>query len=194
MIRIGKKMIAGPATVIATVCDLIADGDLVAAKALLTASYPHVGASTPRKAWPLRRLVAVFVRDGFTDRYFGARLVFPGTLRALSLLMPDAFPYHRNWKQDVTHRAFWELYPTIDHVVPAAHRGMDDESNDVTTSMLMNGAQSNWLLEKLAWPIERAPVAQEWHGLLAWFMAAWETHAVLRQNATLRRWHAAISI
>jgi hypothetical protein len=105
-----------------SVCALLADGQVDAAKAPLSAAYPKANAATKRRAWPLKRLMSVFLRDGFIDRYFGTRLVFPGTLRALSILMPDEFPYHPNWKQSATHPAFWELYPTIDHVVPGARR------------------------------------------------------------------------
>ena len=64
--------------------------------------------------------MTVFLRDRFTDRYFGQSLVFPGTLRALSILLPQQFPYQQNWKQSQTHPAYWELSPTIDHIVALA--------------------------------------------------------------------------
>lgn len=179
------------AALLSSICDLVANGKLDAAKASLVSDYPRAGISTPRKSWSLKRLVGVFVRDGFTDRYFGARLVFPGTLRALHLLLTEAFPYHPNWKQSVTHPAFYELYPTIDHVVPIARGGTDDESNVVTTSMLRNGAKANWLLEEIMWPVERAPIAPSWDGLLGWFVSAWSTNELLRRDLALRRWHQA---
>jgi hypothetical protein len=46
----------------------------------------------------------VFVRDGFMDRYTGERLVFPQVLRTLSAELPGEFPYHPNWKTDVSKR------------------------------------------------------------------------------------------
>ncbi len=179
------------AALLSSICDLVADGKLDAAKASLVSDYPRAELSTPRKPWTLKRLVAVFVRDGFTDRYFGARLVFPGTLRALHLLLSEAFPYHANWKQSATHPAFYELYPTIDHVVPIARGGADDESNIVTTSMLRNSAKANWLLEEIMWPVERAPIAPSWDGLLGWFLSTWSTNELLRRDRALRRWHRA---
>lgn len=79
-----------------------------------------------------------FVRDGFIDRYSGRHLVFPGTLRVLSTLFPEDFPFHPNWKTQFTHPAFWELFPTIDHIVPVARGGLDVPENWVTTSQLRN--------------------------------------------------------
>jgi hypothetical protein len=105
--------------------------------------------------------------------------------------MTEDFPYHRNWKQSETHPAFWELYPTIDHVIPVARGGTDDESNIVTTSMLRNSAKSNWFLEELDWPIERAPIVPEWDGLLRWFMTTWNVNETLRRDIGLRRWFLA---
>ena len=156
------------------------------------AEYPCPEASVPRKSWPLKRLVAVFARDGYTDRYAGSRLVFPGALRALSLLLGEAFPYHPNWKQSATHPAFWELYPTIDHVVPVARGGADDEYNVVTTSMLRNSAKSNWLLDELGWPTQLAPAAPGWDGLVGWFAQALDSHEVLRSDKAVNRWRRAL--
>ena len=39
---------------------------------------------------------------------------------------------------------YWEFFTTVDHLVPVARGGGDDENNRVTTSMLHNGAKSNW--------------------------------------------------
>jgi hypothetical protein len=131
------------------------------------------------------------LRDGFTDRYFGAPLIFPGTLRALAILLGDAFPYHRNWKQSVTHPAFYELYPTIDHVIPVTRGGADNETNIVTTSMLRNSAKANSLLEELNWPRELAPIVTGWDGLLDWFLSASTVHATLRCDAAIQQWRRA---
>jgi hypothetical protein len=179
------------AEILATVCDLIAHGRIDDAKASLLADYPRAGMSTTRKPWTMVRLVNVYVRDGFTDRYFGERLVFPGTLRALSLLLAEEFPYHRNWKQSATHPAFYELYPTIDHIVPVARGGADDEGNVVTTSMLRNSAKANWLLEELSWPVDRAPIVPGWDGLLGWFVSACDAHEVLRRDVAIQQWRQA---
>jgi hypothetical protein len=109
-----------PAEALRLVCKMMTAGDLASAKETLAAAFPASPVQTLRSTWSTSRLVKVFIRDGFTDRYFGEPLVFPGTLRALSVLSPRLFPYHRNWKQSVTHPAYWTHSPTIDHVIPLA--------------------------------------------------------------------------
>jgi hypothetical protein len=131
----------------------------------------------------------IYLRDGFTDRYFGAPLVFPGTLRAISLLVPGEFPYQTNWKQSETHPAFWELSPTIDHVLPLARGGTDEDANVVTTSMVRNAAKANWTLEQLGWPVERAPVIGGWDGLLSWFFKLHERFDSVRSNPRTKEWY-----
>ena len=178
-----------PASILSQVCDLLATDDAAAASQCLAAGYPSPTPQTKRSTWTPARSFPVFLRDRFTDRYFGEPLVFPGTLRALSLLLPRDFPYQKNWKQSETHLAFWQLTPTIDHVVPLARGGGDDEANAVTTSMLRNGAKANWLLYELGWPTERAPIAEKWDGLLSWFFVAYERFEVLRGDRAVQGWY-----
>ena len=179
------------AEIIGEACALLEVGNLKAAREIIARQYPSPESSTHRDRWTPARLLHIFTRDRFTDRYFGVRLIFPGALRMLSLLMPEEFPYHPNWKQSETHPAFWELYPTIDHIIPIARGGADDVTNIVTTSMLRNGAKANWLLEELGWPVERAAVAGNWDGMLGWFLLQWKTNEALHENRYLRQWHRA---
>lgn len=173
------------------VSDLLSSGDSTSAAEILGSVFPPLPLSAPRASWSFARLTEVFIRDGFTDRYFGVPLVFPGALRAMSVLSPSLLPYHRNWKQTLTHPAYWSHYPTIDHVVPLARGGADDPSNVVTTSMLHNAAKSNWLLSELGWPIAEAPSAAGWDGLLTWFCREYERNEKLRQEPSLRKWYNA---
>jgi hypothetical protein len=138
-----------------------------------------------------RSLTRIFRRDGFTDRYAGGPLVFPGALRALSIRMPAEFSYHPNWRQSQTHPAYWLLYPTLDHRVPLAGGGLDTEDNVVTTAMLRNCQKANWLLEELGWATSLEPCLTDWDGLLPWFMRMFEREPVLRQSTALRQWYAA---
>jgi hypothetical protein len=110
------------------------------------------------------------MRDGFVDRYSGLRLVNPGVLRLLSALLPRDFPAHPNWKMSESHVAFWELFPTIDHVVPVARGGADEPSNWVTTSMFLNSAKSNALLDEIGWTLYPAGTLESWDGLTQWLM------------------------
>jgi len=177
------------AAVLRQLCGLLDAEDTAAAVDLLRTHYPVPLPQTARRAWPPARAMAIFLRDGFTDRYSGAPLVFPGTLRAISLLLPKDFPYQRNWRQSETHAAFWELYPTIDHVVPLARGGTDDPSNVVTTSMVRNAAKANWTLEELGWPVSLAPPVKDWDGLLPWFLVAFQKFQTLRDDPSTRTWH-----
>lgn len=131
----------------------------------------------------------VFVRDGFTDRYSGKPLVFPGTLHALSVLLPNEFPYQKNWRQSDTHAAFWELYPTIDHVKPLARGGKDEPDNVVTTSMVRNAAKANWLVEELGWSRDLAPPVPNWDGLVAAFLTLYDRSEIVRSHVRTRAWH-----
>lgn len=47
------------------------------------------------------------------------------------------------------HIVYWELFPTIDHIVPVARGGRNSEENWVSTSMLRNSAKFNGTLEEL---------------------------------------------
>lgn len=171
--------------------EMLSLGETASAAEVLSAAFPPPPASTPRSSWTLARLTKVFVRDGFTDRYFGEPLVFPGAMRAMSFLSPSLFPYHRNWKQSLTHPAYWSHYATIDHVVPVARGGADNETNVVTTSMLRNAAKSNWFLSELGWPTSSAPLASTWDGLLAWFCREYERNEGLRREPSMRQWYKA---
>jgi 5-methylcytosine-specific restriction endonuclease McrA len=113
-------------------------------------------------------------------------------LRVLSLLLEEAFPYHRNWKQSETHPAFWELYPTIDHIVPVARGGADDESNIVTISMVRNSTKSNWLLDEVGWSAQLAPVVPEWDGLVRWFDQTSKAHDRLMNDKVIKQWRKAL--
>lgn len=52
---------------------------------------------------------SLFVHDCFTCRYCGRETIPPPVLRLISARFPDAFAYHRNWKRDVCHRAYWDI-------------------------------------------------------------------------------------
>ena len=157
---------------LARVCASLLAGEVEAARATARTEYPFLPQKNPGRAYTEMQCMRVFLRDGFRDRYSGERLVFPGTLRLLSKVLPDAFPAHPNWKMSETHPMFWELFPTIDHVVPVARGGADDETNWVTTSMLRNGAKANWTVEELGWKLLPVDSAGAWDGLVGWALVA----------------------
>ena len=176
---------------IADVCSSIERGDLTAAEAQLRLEYPFAKRPVSQRKYSDAEALRVFTRDRFVDRYSGDRLVFPGVLRIISLNLPHEFPFQKNWKMNETHLAFWELMPTVDHVVPVARGGVDSEENRLTTSMVRNSAKSNWVLEELGWSV--LPVVDDgsWDGLLSWFVRYVGSHEDLLKEAYVRRWFRA---
>jgi hypothetical protein len=111
-------------------------------------------------------MTRIFLRDGFIDRYKGDKLVFPPALRLISYYFPDVFPYHKNGKMTEGHIDYWELFPTIDHVVPVARGGQDSPDNWICCSMLTNSIKSNWTLGELGWELLPPGKPEKWSGML----------------------------
>jgi hypothetical protein len=109
----------------------------------------------------------------------------------LSQVLPAEFPYHPNWKTDVTHPAYWEVVATVDHVVPVTRGGADDESNWATTSMARNSAKMNWKLEDLGWTLYPPGNIKVWDGLMGWFLAYASEHPKTLGRGVVRAWHRA---
>jgi hypothetical protein len=116
------------AEIITAVCAELTKGRSSEAAAILKAKYPFSPMTNAGRSYTRTEALRVFYRDGFVDRYSGLRLVFPGALRVLSVWMPETFPYHKNGKADQCHFAFWELFPTVDHVIPVSRGEKDDET------------------------------------------------------------------
>lgn len=179
------------AAVISRVCDALLQGETERAAGIASAEYPFVPLAKAERRYTEVEMMRVFVRDGFIDRYSGQRLVFPGTLRLLSHLMPEQFPAHKNWKMSESHMIFWELFPTIDHVVPVARGGGDEDANWVTTSMLRNSAKAQWTLDELGWELHEPGSLNEWDGLTGWFMEYTAAHPEVVSSGYLKRWREA---
>jgi HNH endonuclease len=131
------------AAVLTDVCTALSGKRLNEAGAMLRERYPFVPLVNVGRRYSVRQMLLTFVRDGFVDRYSGGRLVCGAALRLISKRLPDQFPFQTNWRTDACHFAFWELTPTIDHILPVSRGGSDDESNWATTSMLHNSAKAN---------------------------------------------------
>ena len=175
---------------LAAVCEAIAQRGAEAGADELAARWPFVPVPAGERDYSPLQALRVWLRDGFVDRYDGERLVFPGALRLLSLLMPEAFPYHPNWKVDETHPAYWRLHPTVDHVVPVALGGGEDDANRVTTSQLRNSAKAHWTLEQLGWALRPPGLLADWDGLTGWFRGMLAARPELRGNEAIRYWES----
>jgi hypothetical protein len=180
--------------VIASVCTALNGRLKDQAISLLKRDYPFAPDLVTKRQYGPFESTRVFVRDGFTDRYTGGRLIFPPVLRLISVELPLEFPSHPNWKTDVTHPAFWEIGATVDHLVPVTRGGADDDSNWVTTSMARNSAKMNWTLDELGWSLHPPGDFKEWDGLIHWFLEYTNEHPALIAKASMRQWQRAAKV
>jgi hypothetical protein len=156
--------------------------------------------SPKRKSISDRRRQAIWNRDGYRDRYTGAKMVHPAALELLSVVMRAEFPYDNppHGKYEATHICMWELWPSIDHVVPVSSGEIDitdKDSNLVTTSMLVNQLKSDYDLGELGWALRpSAPNLMSWDGLYGWAVAYSEAHTEVFNDAVsgkrLHKWLA----
>lgn len=177
------------AQIIKDICAALLADDKQQAKAIARRDYPcTISPAAKRRITDIQR-TQIFMRDGFIDRYTGEQLVYPGAIILLSVLLPEELPSHPNWKMDESHIFYWELYPTIDHVIPVARGGVDDESNWACTSMLRNSAKSNWLIEEIGWKLLPRGDFNEWDGMMHWFIAYIKQHPLMLENKGIKKWH-----
>jgi hypothetical protein len=157
------------ADVLFKVCGALSDGNKSSATEILRAEYPFVPVEKITRRYSVSESMTLFLRDRFIDRYTGKRLINPGVLRLLHVELGEDFPAHPHGKLSETHLAFWELFPTVDHVEPVSRGGADDESNWVTASMLSNKVKDQWTLDDLGWTLH-PPGTVEWDGQSNWLV------------------------
>lgn len=165
--------------------------DVETAKDMLEKSYPFTKTERDTRSYTINQKLIQFKKDGFIDRYTGAKLVNPGILKAISFYLPDSFPYHKNWKMTECHVGYWELTPTIDHVYPIALGGEDNPDNWVTTSMLNNSVKSNWTIEQLRWKIVPAGEFEKWDGLTSKLIQLVNDNPKLLEDMYIKKWYQA---
>lgn len=177
------------AEIIKSICDALSSGDMPSASDIARQQYPFSTQNISSRQSSDAQALQVFKRDGFIDRYSGNRLIFPPVLRVLSFTMPAEFPFHSNWKMTMTHQSYWELFPTLDHIIPIARGGADEDANLVSTSMLRNSAKSNWTLEELGWSLHPPGNMTTWDGMLSWFITYIEKNKDIIKDKYIGRWH-----
>ena len=158
---------------------------------LIQREYPFEKFEVFHRTYTLKQKMKQFKADGFIDRYSGDKLINPGILKVLSFYFPEEFPYHPHGKMTEGHIAYWELFPTIDHVVPIAIGGRDEPDDWATTSMLNNAVKSNWSLEQLRWSLYPAGDFNEWDGLTKLFVKLVEKDELLLKDNYIKSWYNA---
>jgi hypothetical protein len=143
-----------------------------------------------RRNPPFGDTVAVFVRDCWTCRYCGSHTIALPVLRALSLLYPNRFPHHPNWKAGRIHPAYLLLSTTLDHVRPRARGGSwNERTNLVTACWPCNSGKADLTLEELGWSLlDEADVRSDWDGLTGLYPALLESAAQLGGTSYHRQW------
>mgnify|MGYP002349834636 FL=1 len=178
--------------IILQICNALTKNEINVAKKIVEMGYPHQPLIPAGRSYTKKQSIKIFIRDGFIDRYSGKKLIFPPVLKVISNMMPDLFPYQKNWKMTECHIAYWQLFPTIDHIIPIARGGEDNDTNYVSTSMLRNSAKSNWLLEELGWDLYPPGSFEEWDGLVHWFLEYAKSHPDILKDQYIYKWHKAV--
>ncbi len=181
-------MQSNKAELISEICQELTKGNIQSAATLGKEGYPWKSIVPEKRSMNQCKSLQVFRRDGFMDRYFGMKLVFPGALLLLGELVPEVFPHSATWKSSDSHIVYWELWPAVDHVVPISRGGKDDESNFATTSTLHNSAKAQWLLEELGWELHPPGKIDEWDGMLAWFLSYLEENKEFHPSGSILSW------
>lgn len=146
------------------------------------------GAGTPLPPTTQRRRLALFLRDGFVDRWSGRRLVYPSALCALAHELPGALPLSDHRAR--SHQAHSDLFPSLDHVLAHARGGTHAEANWVTTSLTRNERKGGASAVSLGWTL-RAGGDGSWDGLLGWYVDYAATRPYLAGVRGNRGWHEA---
>lgn len=175
--------------VISDIVTMLLENDKTRAKSIINQKYPHTYYEIEKRTYTINQKMNQFIKDGFIDRYTGKKLLNPGILKIISYYFPNEFPYHPHWKMTETHRAYWELIPTIDHIYPIAKGGGDNESNWVTTSMKNNSIKSNYTIEDIHWELYPSGNISEWDGLTNAFLQLVENDKELLKDPYIKSWY-----
>jgi hypothetical protein len=137
----------------------------------------------PRSGWtagtgaltrnpPLRTIAVIYARDSFTCVYCLRQTVVLGVLRLLSSQFPEALPFQANWKKSETHRAYWDISTSLDHVNAVSRGGAWEAVENLATACYRCQHQkSNHSLDVLGW--ERRFQPSDWDGLTRRYRPLW---------------------
>lgn len=180
------------ALILQEICRLLSDDKRQDCIEFANKNYPFTENLSQKRQYSKYQMCKVFLRDGFIDRYSGEKLLFPGLIKIMTIEFPHIFKYHRNWKMSETHMIYWELFPTIDHLLPVARGGKDTEGNWITTSMIRNSAKSNWVIEEIGWKLYDKGNLNEWNGLIDYFISLTDKNVNYTEDKYVMDWKNAL--
>jgi HNH endonuclease len=128
------------------------------------------GGNKPNQPISPNDQIRIFRRDHFVCRYCGRKTVFLPVMRLISVDLPDAFPYHPNWKIRACHLGFWRDSASCDHKIPLALTGNSSGDNLVTACYMCNSIKQAWLIEELGWQLRPPAADEDWDGLSSQFL------------------------
>lgn len=175
--------------IISDICAEISNNRISNARQLVQDKYPFEFHEKAKRSKSKIEMFKIFQRDHFIDQYSGDRLVFPPSLRVINVVLQKNFPFQSHGKMTDCHIAFWELLPSLDHVIPIARGGKDEDDNIVTTSMLRNNAKMNWTLDELGWKRISKIKGPNWDGMVEWYIKYYENHENLRPIKYFTTWY-----
>ncbi len=183
------EQINSKSNIIKYLCELLIENKNNEGVDFIKENYPFIEIDKVQsRQYSKYEMMKVFLRDGFIDRYSGERLLFPGLIRLLTLEMPDIFKYHPNWKMTETHMIYWDLFPTVDHIIPIARGGNNQEDNWITTSQLRNSAKSNFTIEELGWELLPNGKLEDWDGLCSIFLTLVNNENIVKKHFSKEDW------
>ena len=180
-----------PITAVEKALCALENGEIKKAEKIISEDYPFKPFTRYTRSYTMNQKMIQFKKDGFIDRYSGEKLINPGVLKVLSYYLPAGFPYQKNWKMSECHIGYWELCPTIDHILPIAMGGRDEPENWATTSMLNNSIKSNWTLEQMRWSLYEAGDFNAWDGLTNQFVSMVQNTPELMEDLYIKNWYKA---
>jgi hypothetical protein len=120
----------------------------------------------PRRS-PAKFERAVFMRDSYTCRYCGLKVIAKEAMYAFEKLVGVA-EFRTQGCNDVQHGCIHAFKPVADHVAPHHLGGRTDMNNLVTACPACNYGKYNYTVAQLGIddPCERPPIETDWDGLL----------------------------
>jgi 5-methylcytosine-specific restriction endonuclease McrA len=127
----------------------------------------------PTRSPSLTVVAGIYLRDHFICTYCGRRTIPLPVMRLISTKFPHQFPHHPNWKFSATHRLYWDISTTLDHVHAVSVGGSWDSRENLTTAcarcQYQKGTRS---VEDLGWARHRT--VKDWDGLVVHLEPLWE--------------------
>ena len=154
-------------------------------------NYPFVPIKKETRTYGAGQQLEQFFKDGFIDRYFGAKMINPGMLRIFSEKLPKTFSFQSSGKTYECGVIYRDFQPSLDHIVPISRGGSNDPSNWITTSMKGNSAKCNYTLEQLNWQLYPKGDIQEWDGLSSLFIEMVQKEPELLNIKGVSSWYNA---